>query len=181
MAVETFNTMARYDLAIARALCEKSSQLEFEDQFFNVSDRAALRYGENPHQKAFVVPNRDGLANAKSLQGKELSYNNYLDADAAINSCRELSRLGDKLKVVTIVKHGNPCGQAAGQNMRSVLERAWAGDPVSAFGGIICFNEVVDEEIANFFDKKFVEVIIAPKFNQAALSKFRAKKKSKVN
>lgn len=176
MAVETFNMMARYDLAIARALSEKTNDVDLETQYFNVSERRVLRYGENPHQKAYVVPNGDGLANAKSLQGKELSYNNYLDADAAINGCRELSRVGNDLNVVTVVKHGNPCGQAAGKNMLQVLERAWAGDPVSAFGGIICFNKEVDETIADFFAKKFVEVIIAPSFSQGARDKFQTKK-----
>jgi phosphoribosylaminoimidazolecarboxamide formyltransferase/IMP cyclohydrolase len=180
MAVETFNMMARYDLAIARALCEKADDSQLENQYFNVSDRRTLRYGENPHQKAYVVPNGEGLASANSLQGKELSYNNYLDADAAINGCRELSRIDKSLNVVTVVKHGNPCGQAAGSDMLKVLERSWAGDPVSAFGGIICFNKEVNGKIAKFFDKKFVEVIIAPSFTSEAIDKFKNKKNLRV-
>lgn len=176
MAIETFNMMARYDLAIARALYEKKYETQMEDYFFNIPGRKELRYGENPHQKAFVIPNRDGLASTPSLQGKELSYNNYLDADAAISSCRELNRLNQNLHAVTVVKHGNPCGQALGENQLRTLERAWEGDSVSAFGGIICFNKEVDQVTAEFFDNKFVEVIIAPKFSDKAKALFASKK-----
>lgn len=176
MAIETFNMMARYDLAIARALFEKKNDCELENYFFNVSERRQLRYGENPHQSAFVVPNRKGLASAESLQGKELSYNNYLDADAAISACRELDKLKTDRQAVTVVKHGNPCGQAVGKDQLTTLEKAWAGDSVSAFGGIICFNAEVTETTAKFFDDKFVEVIIAPSFSEEARKVFAIKK-----
>lgn len=176
MAIETFNKMAKYDLAIARALSEKANDTVFESFKFDVSNRKELRYGENPHQKAWVIGDDvNSLAGAVSLQGKELSYNNYLDIHAALNACRELYKLSNQYSV-TVVKHGNPCGQAVSNSLLQSLAHAWSGDPVSAFGGIISFSHEVDFECAEFFEDKFVEVITAPSFSKDAQKVFAKKK-----
>jgi phosphoribosylaminoimidazolecarboxamide formyltransferase / IMP cyclohydrolase len=143
-----------------------------------------LRYGENPHQAAsfFKYQNTDSeitLSSATVLQGKELSYNNMLDADAAWKSASDayhsVTHLAKK-QAVAVVKHLNPCGLAVAANSMEALNLAWAGDPVSAFGGIICFTGTVDKEIAEWFDKKFVEIVIAPEFTKDALEVFGKKK-----
>ena len=143
-----------------------------------------LRYGENPHQAAtfFKYQNTDSdiaLSNASVLQGKELSFNNLLDADAAWKSASDayhsVTHLPGK-QAVSVVKHLNPCGLSVAGSIMEALQLAWAGDPVSAFGGIICFTGTVDQEIAGWFDKKFVEIIIAPEFTPEALEIFSRKK-----
>lgn len=143
-----------------------------------------LRYGENPHQKAtfFKFKNSPGeisLADAEVLQGKALSYNNMLDADAAWKSASDayhaLTHLDSKV-AVSVVKHLNPCGLAVTGNILESLELAWAGDPISAFGSIICFTDTVTKEVAEWFSKKFVEIIIAPGFTEEAQEVFSKKK-----
>ena len=147
-----------------------------------------LRYGENPHQAATFfkfnnVKNGASLANATVLQGKALSYNNMLDADAAWKAASDayhsVTHLTNKV-AVSVVKHLNPCGLAVTGNILQSLELAWAGDPISAFGGIICFTDTVDETIAEWFDKKFVEIIIAPSYTAGALEIFGKKKNLRV-
>ncbi|HOI50716.1 MAG TPA: bifunctional phosphoribosylaminoimidazolecarboxamide formyltransferase/IMP cyclohydrolase, partial [Prolixibacteraceae bacterium] len=150
----------------------------------SLNDGQVLRYGENPHQSAtfFKFDNTAAdvaLANARVLQGKELSYNNLLDADAAWKAASDayhsVTHLPEKV-AVAVVKHLNPCGLAVTGNTLQSLELAWAGDPISAFGGIICFTSPVTGEIAAWFDKKFVEIIIAPDFTSEALEIFGKKK-----
>jgi phosphoribosylaminoimidazolecarboxamide formyltransferase/IMP cyclohydrolase len=137
--------------------------------------KTVLRYGENPHQKAalYVDGSGRGVAAAKQLQGKELSYNNIVDLDA----CWELvSEFDAQDAGVAIIKHTNPCGAATGTTVLEAYKRALEADPVSAFGGIIGINREVDGEAAEEIAKLFVEAIIAPKFTAEALARFAAKK-----
>jgi phosphoribosylaminoimidazolecarboxamide formyltransferase/IMP cyclohydrolase len=138
--------------------------------------KAVLRYGENPHQKAalYVDGSGRGVAAAKQLQGKELSYNNIVDLDA----CWELVSEFDALKdaAVAIIKHTNPCGAATGASVVEAYRRALEADPVSAFGGVIGINREVDGEAAEEIAKLFVEAIVAPSFTAEAVARFAAKK-----
>jgi phosphoribosylaminoimidazolecarboxamide formyltransferase/IMP cyclohydrolase len=135
--------------------------------------KAVLRYGENPHQSAalYVDGSGCGVAAAKQLQGKELSYNNIVDLDA----CWELVREFDAA-AVAIIKHTNPCGTATGASVVEAYKRALEADPVSAFGGVIGINREVDAQAAEEIAKLFVEAIIAPSFTAEALARFAAKK-----
>ena len=134
-----------------------------------------LRYGENPHQAAgLYVPAsgaRRGLASAKQLQGKELSYNNFVDLEAAHSLAGEFSR-----PAAVIIKHNNPCGAAEQETLLNAYLQALASDPVSAFGGVLAFNRVVDAATAEEVAKLFVECIAAPGFDEKAKSIFAAKK-----
>ena len=135
----------------------------------------ALRYGENPHQKAalYVPAGRpaEGLAGARQLQGKELSYNNLVDLDAAWQVVEEFSR-----PAAAIIKHNNPCGAAEQETLAEAYRKAYAGDPVSAFGGVLAFNRAVDAATAEEVAKLFVECIIAPGYEPPAREAFAAKK-----
>jgi phosphoribosylaminoimidazolecarboxamide formyltransferase / IMP cyclohydrolase len=179
-ASRAFSVTSHYDSAIFSWFNSR----EDETLRISLNDGQSLRYGENPHQKAtfYTYNNTDTdvtLAGAKVLQGKELSYNNLLDADAAWKSASDafhaVSHLPYK-EAVSVVKHLNPCGLAVAPDMMEALTLAWAGDPVSAFGGIICFTGCVGREIAEWFDKKFVEIIIAPEFTGEALEILSKKK-----
>lgn len=162
-AAQVYTMTAFYDLAIAGYMTEQAGQV--------------LRYGENPHQKALVLkdPFQAGLAHAKSLQGKEMSYNNYLDADFALKTLQDVqSWQGDKaLPTAVVVKHNTPCGLAISETPLRALEKAWKGDEKSSFGGIIALNMKVTDEIATFFSEKFVEVILAPAFEDSAREKLK--------
>jgi len=135
-----------------------------------------LRYGENPHQKAafykWDAPSGMSLASADVIQGKELSYNNLLDLDAAMKLCAELS-----LPAACIIKHTNPCGVAVSEKgVAEAYKLARETDPVSAFGGIVAFNRKVEEDLAKLMAEVFLECIVAPEFSTAALKVFEAKK-----
>jgi phosphoribosylaminoimidazolecarboxamide formyltransferase/IMP cyclohydrolase len=140
-----------------------------------LEQRQPMRYGENPHQAAALyIPagrNATGLAGARQLQGKELSYNNLVDLDSAWALARELDRAG-----VAIVKHNNPCGAAQQDSLREAYLKALECDPVSAFGGVMAFNCAIDAATAEEVAKLFVECIVAPGFDPGALEKFAAKK-----
>jgi phosphoribosylaminoimidazolecarboxamide formyltransferase / IMP cyclohydrolase len=190
LAKQAFALTAAYDAAIAGAL-EKIEEAPAADapavlnegdlpQTLRVSmpRKQALRYGENPHQRAALYwdgPGADGLglgiAGAAQLQGKELSFNNLVDLDA----CWELTREFEEPAVV-IVKHTNPCGAATGATVREAYEKALACDPVSAFGGVIGINREVDGEAAEAIARLFVEAIAAPGFTPEAREKFAARK-----
>ncbi|MDR3601859.1 MAG: bifunctional phosphoribosylaminoimidazolecarboxamide formyltransferase/IMP cyclohydrolase [Desulfosporosinus sp.] len=169
LAAEAFAHTAEYDRLIAGYL---ERQVEPNDGFPKTLRLTAqkvqeLRYGENPQQKAaFYISSEAGagtLANGKQLQGKELSYNNWSDMDAAWTIVREFESCA-----VTIIKHSNPCGVALGKTPLEAYESAYAADPVSAFGGIIAFNRVVDGACADVIKECFYEVIIAPEFSPEA-------------
>ncbi|MEI8347899.1 MAG: bifunctional phosphoribosylaminoimidazolecarboxamide formyltransferase/IMP cyclohydrolase, partial [Pseudomonadota bacterium] len=171
LAKEAFNLTASYDALITGAL-EKRFTGEPLSFFFSPSNGTPLRYGENPHQRGYLLKNpfEWGPAYLQPIQGKEPSYNNYLDADSAIALAHDLTTL--KIKNfdygVVIVKHLNPCGAALSTNIQQALEMAWACDPVSSFGSIIAFTHELDEQCANFFEDKFIEVILAPSYSAKA-------------
>jgi phosphoribosylaminoimidazolecarboxamide formyltransferase / IMP cyclohydrolase len=178
-ALKAFSLTAQYDLAISLRLAQ-----EFEAQMPDAFSHEvkALRYGENPHQKAklFVLNNRRdaeiSLAEAPVLQGKEISYNNYLDADQAFKCVSELHQEFPLAQNCVIVKHGIPCGVASSMTQMKSLETAWNCDSISAFGGIIAFSKEVSEEAATWLGQYFIEVVIAPRFTKAALEVFARKK-----
>ncbi len=143
--------------------------------------KQSLRYGENPHQEAALYVERSAprgvVATAQVLAGKELSYNNIADADAALE-CVKAFR---KTPACVIVKHANPCGVALGANLGEAYERAYACDPVSAFGGIIAFNHRLDADVAHtILARQFVEVVIAPAFDAGAIEAFATKPNVRV-
>ena len=181
LAKKAFATTAAYDSAIASTLESSANAGEISPaptqfpqtlrlSFSKVND---LRYGENPHQNAAVYSDGSslGIANARQLQGKELSYNNLVDLDAAWELCREFDE-----PMCAIIKHTNPCGAATGTDIVSAYKRALEADPVSAFGGVIGINREIDEAAAEEIAKLFVEAIAAPAYSQAALLRFAAKK-----
>jgi phosphoribosylaminoimidazolecarboxamide formyltransferase/IMP cyclohydrolase len=167
LAVKTFEHTARYDGAIANYLgaIDQGGERAAFPHTLNLQYRQvqAMRYGENPHQRAaFYVeyqPDEASVATARQLQGKELSYNNVADTDAALECVKSFS----EGPACVIVKHANPCGVALGDTPLAAYDRAFKTDPTSAFGGIIAFNRPLDAATAQaIIDRQFVEVIIAP-------------------
>jgi phosphoribosylaminoimidazolecarboxamide formyltransferase/IMP cyclohydrolase len=136
-----------------------------------------LRYGENPHQKAALYDSDEagGIANAEQLHGKEMSFNNYVDAEAAWRIASDFDELA-----VAIIKHTNPSGIGLGANNLEAHQRALATDPVSAFGGIVAMNKPADAEVATAINKVFTEVVIAPDYSEEALAIFRKKKNLRI-
>jgi len=189
LSVAAFNRISQYDGAISNYLSSVSFEAQklseeyvperaqfsaqFNEQYVKVQD---LRYGENSHQQAAwyrdLVPAAGSLATGVQLQGKELSYNNIADADAAWECVKSFDGAA-----CVIVKHANPCGVAVGANPFEAYSKAFQTDPTSAFGGIIAFNRPVDKAAAEAVSKQFVEVLMAPDFSAEALEVF----KSKVN
>ncbi|GAB3648539.1 bifunctional phosphoribosylaminoimidazolecarboxamide formyltransferase/IMP cyclohydrolase [Ramlibacter alkalitolerans] len=178
LAVAAFNRISNYDAAISdylSALQEDGSRSPFPAQangrFVKLQD---LRYGENPHQQAAFYrdlhPAPGSLASAQQLQGKELSYNNIADADAAWECVK-----GFDTPACVIVKHANPCGVAVGKDPLEAYSKAFQTDPTSAFGGIIAFNRPLDGAGAQAVSKQFVEVLMAPDFAPEALQVFAGK------
>ena len=136
-----------------------------------------LRYGENPHQKAalYSAGETGGIAGAEQLHGKEMSFNNYVDAEAAWNLVQDFDE-----RAVTIIKHTNPSGVGVGESNEEAYRRALSTDPVSAFGGIVAFNRPVDAEVAKSVIEVFSEVIVAPDYDAEALEIFRSKKNLRI-
>jgi phosphoribosylaminoimidazolecarboxamide formyltransferase/IMP cyclohydrolase len=151
--------------------------LLFERGTFSLSREFSLRYGENPHQAAalFDTATPGGVANAEVLSGKEMSFNNYIDADAAWQLVCDFDETA-----CAIIKHMNPAGVGTGASVEEAYRRALATDPVSAFGGIVAFNQTVDEAAARAVTGIFTEVVIAPDFSETALEVLRAKKNLRV-
>src|SRR6202049_748718 len=179
LAQKAFATTAAYDSAIASTLERIPADSQPETTTFSSTLRFTfqkildLRYGENPHQKAAMYSDGSGVgvANARQLQGKELSYNNIVDLQAAWDLAQEFDE-----PVVAIIKHTNPCGTATGKTLAEAYKRALECDPVSAFGGVIGVNRPIDAEAAEEMHKLFLEVIAAPGFDEAAKAKFASKK-----
>jgi phosphoribosylaminoimidazolecarboxamide formyltransferase/IMP cyclohydrolase len=185
LAQKAFATTAAYDSAIASTLERipdiKSSQLATEESFpqilrLSFQKTLDLRYGENPHQKAAMYSDGSGVgvANARQLQGKELSYNNIVDLQAAWDLAQEFDP--DDSAVCAIIKHTNPAGTATGKTLAEAYKRALECDPISAFGGVIGVNRPIDLEAAEEMHKLFLEVIAAPGFDDAAKARFATKK-----
>ena len=184
LSVAAFNRISQYDGAISDYLSSIQADgshsvfpAQANSRFIKLQD---LRYGENPHQQAAfyrdLYPATGSLVTARQLQGKELSYNNIADADAAWECVKSFdARLGETACV--IVKHANPCGVAVGVDALDAYSKAFKTDPTSAFGGIIALNCPLDEKAALEISKQFVEVLMAPAFTPEALAVF----KSKVN
>ena len=184
LAQKVFAHTANYDANISNYLGAMDADgnhqdypLTYTTQFIK---KQKLRYGENPHQTgAFYVqsnPPSGTLASAEQLQGKELSYNNIADTDAAFECVLSYAE-----PVCVIVKHANPCGVAMGKNILEAYEQAYATDPTSAFGGIIAFNQMLDAATAKaIIDRQFVEVIIAPEIDVAALNILGSKSNIRV-
>ena len=178
MAAKAFAATAAYDAMISQWFAFADQQQQFPD-YLSVGGKAptVLRYGENPHQQAALYtptgPHAQGIAQAEQLQGKELSYNNYNDADAALELCAEFA--GQEPAVV-IVKHANPCGVAQRGTLIDAWNEALACDSVSAFGGIVAVNRELDGETARAICEIFTEVVIAPSVSDEAREAFAKKK-----
>ena len=190
LSVAAFNRISQYDGAISDYLSSVNFEVgnstptrqlfaaQTNSQFIKLQD---LRYGENPHQQAAfyrdIHPAAGSLVTAQQLQGKELSYNNIADADAAWECVKSFGAGGSSTTACVIVKHANPCGVAVGVDALEAYSKAFQTDPTSASGGIIAFNGTFDERAALQVSKQFVEVLMAVDYTPAALEVF----KSKVN
>ena len=177
LSKKVFLTMANYNKAISDYLSENQS-ISLPDFSFEKSSN--LRYGENPHQKATLLTfgglKKRNIANAEIIQGKEMSYNNIVDADAAWECVREFSD-----PACVIVKHANPCGVASADSLLEAYDLAFQTDPTSAFGGIIALNGTLDTKTAKQInDRQFVEVIIATGYEEGSLEVLSAKKNIRV-
>ncbi|MEV4757384.1 bifunctional phosphoribosylaminoimidazolecarboxamide formyltransferase/IMP cyclohydrolase [Micromonospora sp. NPDC049559] len=193
LAARAFADIAEYDVAVARWCAETLVAADGTDAAeeavtteggtrwpdfagFALRRSATLRYGENPHQRAalYLDPAAPaGLAQAEQLHGKEMSYNNYVDADAAWRAANDF---GPQTPTVAIIKHANPCGIAVGADVAEAHRKAHACDPVSAYGGVIAVNGTVTVELAEQVAEIFTEVVVAPAFDEAALKVLTAKK-----
>ncbi len=181
LARKAFQHVASYDTAISQYL--KDPQDILPDSFtIALSKLFETRYGENPHQRAAFYaeesvtdPNPGGIRSAEQLHGKELSYNNVMDADAAWTAACDFSG-----PTVVVVKHTNPCGLASHDDLAEAYRRAFAGDPVSAFGGIVAVNRRFTTAIAQEIGKTFYEIIIAPDYDDEALDLLRKKRDLRI-
>ena len=179
LAAAAFAHTAAYDAAIANWLQAQDGEGFPARLVLSGKLRQVLRYGENPHQTAALYAGgaaRAGVANAEQLQGKELSYNNLNDTDAALELVSEFAPPVFDTPAAAIIKHANPCGVALGKTLAEAYARALACDPVSAFGGIIAVNRPLDGETAEEIAKLFAEVVIAPKVEAAARAALAGKK-----
>ncbi len=170
LAVAAFARTAAYDRAISSYFASRTGHEEMPSIFeLRLDRRASLRYGENPHQKAafYAEPGCSYacVPTAETLHGKELSFNNLLDLDSALNLVREFVE-----PAAVVIKHNNPCGAAVGATLDEAFRKAYEGDPLSAYGGVLGFNREVDEATARQITEpnRFVECIIAPSFSQSA-------------
>lgn len=181
LAAEAFQHTASYDVAVASWFASSYAPVDdsqFPDFLGATWERKnTLRYGENPHQPAalYVDGTRGGLAEAEQLHGKEMSYNNYTDTDAARRAAYD-----HDAPCVAIIKHANPCGIAIGADVAEAHRKAHACDPLSAFGGVIAVNRPVSKEMAEQVAEIFTEVIVAPDYEDGALEALAKKKNIRV-
>ena len=173
--------VAEYNAAIATYLAGQVAGQKLAKPFVKAySDGTELRYGENAHQKAWLYKDLDSreatIALTEVLHGKEMSYNNYVDGDGALEAVKDLSGKPG----VAVIKHTNPCGYATGETLAEAFEAAWAGDPISAFGSVIAVTQKVDMETASCLDGRFVEAIIAPGYDEDALDHLMKKKNLRI-
>ncbi|HOA82440.1 MAG TPA: bifunctional phosphoribosylaminoimidazolecarboxamide formyltransferase/IMP cyclohydrolase [Thermodesulfovibrio thiophilus] len=174
LAKKVFSHTARYDALISDYFDKTTSFKDFKEEWtMPLKMIRVLRYGENPHQKAalYSINETPSLIDAEVLQGKEMSFNNYLDTHSAVFLASEFNE-----PVCAIVKHNNPCGVAIGESIHTAYKKAFECDPISAFGGIIVFNRTVDSKTAQEVIQSFYEVIVAPEFDIDALKIFASKK-----
>ncbi|MFB7336247.1 bifunctional phosphoribosylaminoimidazolecarboxamide formyltransferase/IMP cyclohydrolase [Streptomyces adustus] len=181
LAAEAFQHTASYDMAVAGWFASSYAPVDdsqFPDFLGTALERkSTLRYGENPHQPAalYVDGSGSGLAEAEQLHGKEMSYNNYTDTDAARRAAYDHAE-----PAVAIIKHANPCGIATGADVAEAHRKAHACDPLSAFGGVIAVNRPVSKEMAEQVAEIFTEVIVAPDYEEGALEALAKKKNIRV-
>jgi phosphoribosylaminoimidazolecarboxamide formyltransferase/IMP cyclohydrolase len=178
LAAEAFAYTARYDTAIARWFAEKSE--DFPPLVIRAFEKVVdLPYGENPHQRAAyysqVGTRMNVLSQVKQHHGKQISYNNVLDLDAARSMVRDF-----EVPVCAIIKHNNPCGVALGATAQQAYERAFACDPMSAYGGVIAFNRKIDKATAEQLHQQFIEVLIAPAYDDDALEVLAQKQNIRI-
>jgi len=174
LAARAYARTAAYDAAISTWFAQQLGDTQPARKAIAGTLIQTMRYGENPHQSAAFYaagPARAGVANARQLQGKELSYNNIADTDAAFELVAEFSE-----PACVIVKHANPCGVATGESLLSAYQRALECDPVSAFGGIVAVNRKLDRAAAEAIVETFTEVVIAPDADEDAIAVFAGKK-----
>jgi phosphoribosylaminoimidazolecarboxamide formyltransferase/IMP cyclohydrolase len=183
LAKKAFQLTSKYDAAISNYLghISQDGKKTFPDTFTLQFDKVQdLRYGENPHQKAAFyresIQTLSSISNARQLQGRELSYNNIMDSDAAWQMVNDF-----ELPTTVIIKHANPCGAAtADQDIAAAYRKAMNTDPVSAFGGIVALNRPVDKRTAEEMSRTFIEVIVAPGFDEEAKAVFSEKKNMRL-
>ncbi len=182
LAIEAFGNTSRYDGMIHEYLHKHLSEKTWPDIFtFSGTKIQEMRYGENPHQPAVFYmdrkPSLPVIANGKQWQGKELSYNNIMDADSALMLIKEFDD-----PAAAIIKHTNPCGTAIGKDLAEAFVKAYEADPLSAFGGIVAVNRPVDEKTAQVILEKlgFFEIMMAPSYDAGALKAFEARKNLRV-
>ncbi len=178
LALEVFKKTSELDTLILKTLAGRfiDSASEISSYFSLFADKQNdLRYGENPHQSAAIYFNKN-MVDYEILNGKELSFNNILDMHAATSIVSEFY----DVCAVSIVKHNAPCGVALGKNIKEAFDKAFDCDPISAFGGIVAFSQVVDEELAKKLSAVFLEVLIAPDYTPRALEVLRQKKNLRV-
>ncbi len=179
--LEPFNPLGNLIIIESAEIFDETVEEDGEDlpefETIELEKIADLRYGENPHQKAALYESNEagGIAKAEQLHGKEMSFNNYVDAEAAWNLVQDFDDLA-----VAIIKHTNPSGVGMGANNEEAYHRALSTDPVSAFGGIVAFNRKVDAIVARSVNEVFTEVVVAPDFDADALEIFKQKKNLRV-
>ena len=176
LAAKTFSTTAYYDSLISNWF-HRNAEKPIQNFSTSAELSSILRYGENPHQSASLYKSsmqQSGIPHAKLLQGKELSYNNINDADAALQLIKEFD---EDTPSVAIIKHANPCGVASSSSLCEAYMKAFSCDTTSAFGGIIALNQTIDKETASEIIKIFTEVIIAPDVSDEAKKVFKKKTK----
>ena len=182
LATDAFVHTATYDVAVASwmgSVVSPSDETPFPGWIGGTyAKKSGLRYGENPHQAAalYVTDGGGGIAGAEQLHGKEMSYNNYIDGDAALRAAHDHAGL----PTVAIIKHANPCGIAVGESIEVAYERAHACDPVSAYGGIVATNRPVTAAMATALNDTFSEVVVAPDFEPDALEILKEKKNRRL-
>ena len=181
LAQKAFQHVAMYDTAISQYLRQDTEGFP-EEMTVALKKRYGLRYGENPHQMAAFYAEQlvgagqgTGITRAKQLWGKELSFNNILDADAAWGVVTDFAA-----PTVTIIKHTNPCGLASHEDIAEAYRRALSGDPVAAFGGIVAVNRAIDQATAEEMRKTFYEIVIAPEYEAKALEVLKRKKDLRI-
>lgn len=180
LAAKAFSYTARYDVIINRFFFERFEKEIFPDVYnFTFEKVQELRYGENPHQQAALyrpyLINETGLTNVKQLQGKQLSYNNILDADEALSIIKDFEK-----PTAAVIKHNNPSGVASAKTIHEAFRKAHKADPKSAFGGIIALNRQCNKETAKIMKPLFLEVVICPGFDKEALKILNKKKKLRL-
>lgn len=181
LAIEAFSHTAQYDAIISNYLSSKwTDDVLPENKTITMRKKQDMRYGENPHLKGGfykTIPEtlEPCITNAVKLQGKELSYNNILDSDGAIEAIKEFTE-----PTCVIIKHATPCGIASAKNLLSAWKNAYATDTYSPFGGVVSFNRKIDKDVAEELSKLFLEVIIAPEYSKESIAVFSEKKNLRI-